>query len=80
MEGVCEANIVSTAAGLALETKIVYVNTIATFITRRCFEQVVLDLGLQCKRASHRPARGRVRTGPTHLAIDDIAIMRAIRT
>ena len=32
--------------GLALEGKIVYVNTIATFLTRRCFEQVVLDLCL----------------------------------
>src|SRR4030042_5202627 len=42
MEGVSEANVVGMAAGLALEGKIVYVNTIATFITRRCFEQIVL--------------------------------------
>ena len=40
MEGVSEANIVGMAAGLALEGQIVYVNTIATFLTRRCFEQV----------------------------------------
>src|SRR5437899_1514724 len=46
MEGVSEANLVGMAAGLALEGKIVYVNTIATFLTRRCFEQNVLDLGL----------------------------------
>src|SRR6266508_1969359 len=46
MEGVSEMNIVGMAAGLALEGKIVYVNTIATFLTRRCFEQNVLDLGL----------------------------------
>src|SRR5437764_15090517 len=46
MEGVSEANIVGMAAGMALEGRIVYVNTIATFLTRRCFEQVVLDLGL----------------------------------
>ena len=31
MEGVSEASIVSMAAGLALEGRIVYVNTIATF-------------------------------------------------
>ena len=43
MEGVSEANIVGMATGLALEGKIPYVNTIATFITRRCFEQIVLD-------------------------------------
>src|SRR4028119_653208 len=46
MEGVNEANIVGMAAGLALEGKIVYVNTIATFLSRRCFEQIVLDLCL----------------------------------
>ena len=37
MEGVSEANIVGLAAGLAMEGKIVYINTIATFLTRRCF-------------------------------------------
>ena len=46
MEGVSEANIVGIAAGLALEGRIVYINTIATFLTRRCFEQVALDLCL----------------------------------
>ena len=38
MEGVSEQNLIGMAAGLALEGKIVYVNTIATFLTRRCFE------------------------------------------
>ncbi|MCK4819625.1 transketolase, partial [bacterium] len=46
MEGISEANIIGMAAGLAMEGKIPYVNTIASFITRRCFEQVVLDLCL----------------------------------
>src|SRR5438045_3940840 len=46
MEGVSEANIVTMAAGLAMEGKIPYINTIATFLSRRCFEQIVLDLGL----------------------------------
>ena len=46
MEGVSEANVIGMAAGLALEGKIPYVNTIATFLTRRCFEQIVLDLCL----------------------------------
>ena len=38
MEGVTEANIIGMAAGLALEGFIPYVNTIATFLTRRCYE------------------------------------------
>ena len=43
MEGISEANLIGMAAGLALEGKVPYVNTIATFITRRCFEQVVVE-------------------------------------
>jgi transketolase len=81
MEGVSEQNIVGMAAGFALEGKVVYFNTIATFITRRCFEQVVIDLCLH-----NVPVRligsggGMVYAplGPTHLAIEDIAIFRAL--
>jgi len=36
MEGVSEANIIGMAAGLAMDGFIPYVNTIATFLTRRC--------------------------------------------
>lgn len=81
MEGVSEAHIVGMASGLATTGKIVYVNTIATFLTRRCYEQNVIDLGL-----AEVPVRliagggGLVYAplGPTHLAIDDISIMRTI--
>jgi transketolase len=81
MEGVSEANIVGMAAGFALEGHIVYVNTIATFLTRRCFEQAVLDLGLHHVNVRLIGNGGGVvyaPLGPTHLAIDDLAIMRAI--
>ena len=46
MEGISEAHIIGMAGGLALEGNIPYVNTIATFLTRRCFEQLVVDLSL----------------------------------
>lgn len=46
MEGVSEQSIIGLSAGLAMEGFIPYVNTIATFITRRCFEQIVVDLCL----------------------------------
>lgn len=81
MEGVSEMNIVGMAAGLALDGKIVYVNTIATFLTRRCFEQNVLDLGLHnvpVRLISNGGGVVYAPLGPTHLAIDDLAIMRAI--
>ena len=81
MEGVSEANMVGMAAGLALEGKIVYVNTIATFLTRRCFEQIVLDLCLHNVPVRLIGSGGGLvyaPLGPTHEAIDDIAILRAI--
>lgn len=81
MEGVSEANIVGLAAGLALEGKIPYVNTIATFLSRRCFEQVVLDMGLHETNVRLIASGGGLvyaPLGPTHLAIDDLAIMRTI--
>lgn len=80
MEGVSEANVIGMAAGLALEGKIVYVNTIATFITRRCFEQVILDLCLHnvnVRLIGNGGGLVYAPLGPTHEAIEDIAIMRA---
>ncbi len=81
MEGIYEANLIGVAAGLALEGMIPYVNTIATFLTRRCFEQIILDLCLhQANVRLIGNGGGMVYgpLGPTHLAIDDIAILRAI--
>lgn len=81
MEGVSEAHIVGMAAGLAMEGKIVYVNTIATFLTRRCFEQVALDLCLHNVNVRLIGNGGGVvyaPLGPTHEAIEDIAIFRAL--
>jgi transketolase len=46
MEGITEANVIGMAAGFALEGYVPYVNTIATFITRRRYEQVAVDLCL----------------------------------
>ena len=81
MEGVSEQAIVGLCAGLALEGKVVYFNTIATFITRRCYDQVAVDCCLH-----NVPVRligsggGMVYAplGPTHLAIEDISIFRAL--
>lgn len=81
MEGVSEAHIVGMAAGMALDGKIVYINTIATFLTRRCFEQIVLDLCAHDVRVRLIGSGGGMvyaPLGPTHEATDDIAILRAI--
>jgi len=81
MEGISEQHIVGMAAGLALCGKVVYVNTIASFLTRRCYEQNMLDLGLgHCNVRLIGNGGGTVYAplGPTHLAIEDLAIMRVI--
>src|SRR4051794_12586450 len=81
MEGITEANVVGMAAGLALEGFVPYVNTIATFITRRCYEQVAVDLclhDLPVRLVGNGGGLVYAPLGPTHLAIEDIAIMRAL--
>ncbi len=81
MEGVSEQYIVGMAAGLAMEGFIPYVNTIATFLTRRCYEQVAVDLcihDLPVRLIANGGGGVYASLGPTHLAIEDIAIMRAL--
>ncbi len=81
MEGVAEQGIIGFAAGLAFENYKPYVNTISTFITRRCFEQVVIDLCLHNLPVTLIGNGGGLvyaPLGPTHQAIEDISIMRTL--
>lgn len=81
MEGVSEQHAVGMAAGLAMEGYIPYVNTIATFLTRRCYEQVAVDLcihDLPVRLIANGGGYVYAPLGPTHQAIEDIAIMRAL--
>ncbi len=81
MEGVSEQYIIGMAAGLAMEGFSPYVNTIATFLTRRCYEQVAVDLcmhDLPVRLIANGGGGVYAPLGPTHLAIEDLAIMRAL--
>ena len=81
MEGIYEQHLVGMAAGLALSGKIPFVNTIATFLTRRCFEQILVDLCIHNLPVRLIGSGGGVVYAPlgsTHIAIEDIAILRAI--
>lgn len=81
MEGISEQAVLGLAAGLAMEGFIPYVNTIATFLTRRAYEQAAVDICLH-----NAPVRligsggGLVYAplGPTHMAVEDIALMRLL--
>jgi transketolase len=81
MEGVAEQNIIGMAAGLAMDGFIPYVNTIATFLTRRCYEQVAVDLclhNLPVRLIANGGGMVYAPLGPTHIAIEDMAILRAL--
>jgi transketolase len=81
MEGVSEQHLIGMSAGLAREGFTVYVSTIATFLTRRAYEQIVLDAALHRLKIRLLGIGGGLvyaPLGPTHLAIDDIALMRAV--
>ncbi|WNK00322.1 transketolase C-terminal domain-containing protein [Thalassospiraceae bacterium LMO-JJ14] len=81
MEGVSEQHIIGMAAGLAMDGFIPYVNTIATFITRRCYEQLAVDLclhDLPVRLIGNGGGLVYAPLGPTHLATEDIAITRAL--
>lgn len=81
MEGVSEQHVVGMAAGLAMEGYIPYVNTIATFLTRRCFDQIAIDVCLEnlpVRLLANGGGLVYAPLGPTHLAFEDVAILRAL--
>ncbi len=81
MEGVSEMHIVGMASGMAMNGRIPYVNTIATFLTRRCYEQNMIDLGhanVNVRLIGGGGGLVYAPLGPTHLATEDFAIMRSI--
>jgi transketolase len=81
MEGVSEQAVLGLAAGLALEGFTPFVNTIATFLTRRCYEQIAIDLCLHnvpVRLLGYGGGTVYAPLGPTHLATEDIAILRAL--
>ena len=81
MEGISEQHIIGMAAGLAMEGYIPFVNTISTFLTRRCLEQIIVDLCFHKLRVRLLGFGGGVvyaPLGPTHWATEDFAILRSL--
>lgn len=79
--GISEQNIISIAAGLSLGGKKVYVYSIASFITLRCYEQIKLDLcvmNIPVTILGIGASFSYSIDGPTHHATEYISIMRAL--
>ncbi|WP_256443085.1 MULTISPECIES: transketolase C-terminal domain-containing protein [unclassified Bradyrhizobium] len=78
--GVAEANLMCVASGMAREGDVPFVNTFSVFATRRALDQVVLQIAYpnaNVKLVGFMPGLTSP-GGPTHQAIDDVAIMRAV--
>ena len=79
--GIAEAAMIGMAAGLALSGRRVFVYAIAPFVTFRCLEQIRLDLcyqNLPVKIVGVGAGLTYGAAGPTHHAIEDIAVMNCL--
>ena len=78
--GIAEANMVGVAAGLSACGKIPFVHSFATFASRRCFDQIAISVcyaGLNVKIVGSDPGVGAELNGGTHMALEDMGIIRA---
>lgn len=79
--GICEQTMIGAAAGMALRGRTPVVHALAAFLTLRAFEFIRTDVGiagLPVKMIGGVPGVLSEANGPTHQALEDIALMRAI--
>jgi glutamate-1-semialdehyde aminotransferase/transketolase C-terminal domain/subunit len=79
--GVAEQALVGMAAGLALCGRKPIIHALAAFLTMRAYEFIRTDIGiahLPVKLVGGVPGLLSEANGPTHQAIEDLAIMRGI--
>ena len=78
--GMAEANMIGIAAGLARAGHVVFVNTFGVFCTRRCLDQIAMAVAyprLNVRLVGFMPGLSSP-GGPSHQAIEDVALMRAL--
>src|SRR5262249_27685305 len=79
--GICEQTLVGAAAGLALRGRRPVVHALAAFLTMRAFEFIRTDVGaarLPVKLIGYVPGLLSEGNGPTHQALEDVALMRGV--
>jgi transketolase len=79
--GVTEASMVDVAVGMALEGKIPFVNTFAALLTLRACEQIRTCVGYanaNIKLVGGYAGISDYKDGPTHFAVNDMAVIRSI--
>lgn len=79
--GICEQTLIGAAAGLALRGRVPVVHALAAFLVMRAFEFIRTDVGLgrlPVKLVGFIPGFLSEANGPTHQALEDLALMRGI--
>jgi transketolase len=79
--GVCEANMIGIAAGLAKEGKIPFCASFTSFASRRAYDQVSISVAFannNVKIVGTAPGITNGPNGGTHICFQDLAIMRAM--
>jgi len=79
--GIAEENMLGVAAGMAKEGLNPFVTTYATFAAMRCADQIKVNMGymkLPVKIVGLGAGFSMSTFGSTHIAVEDVALMRAI--
>ena len=79
--GIAEANMIGTAAGMALAGKVAFAGSIAEFVTGRVYDQIRQEVAYghtNVKVAASHAGITLGEDGATHQTMEDIALMRAL--
>ncbi len=79
--GIAEQDMISTACGLALSGKTVFVSSFAVFVPGRCYDQIRNNLcymNLNVKIVSSHGGLSVGEDGSSHQALEDISLMRGL--
>jgi transketolase len=79
--GIAEQNMIGVAAGMAQSGLLPFVTSFAVFLTRRVYDQLIVAVAYPQVDMKIIGAYGGLssgKAGPTHQAIEDLALMRAV--
>jgi len=79
--GIAEANMISTAAGMASCGKIPFASTFAVFATGRVYDQIRMDVAYSNKNVKIFATHGGIsvgKDGVSHQMLEDLALMRVL--
>jgi transketolase len=79
--GIAEADMISTAAGMAASGLIPYANSFAMFLTAHCYDQIRIQIAYPNLHVILAGSSAGLTQGPdgaSHQSLEDVALMRAL--